>query len=78
MTLAERVRHVRESRGISQSAMADALGISAQYLCDLEHGRRLGSVEFVEKLCDWMGYSKRSSLRRAWHLCGAQSHGWRV
>lgn len=53
MTFAERVRHVRESRGISQSAMAEALGISAQYLCDLEHGRRLGSVEFVEKLCDW-------------------------
>ncbi len=78
MDLAERVKHVRKHKGLSQSALATALGISAQYLCDLEHGRRLGSVEFVDKLCDWMGMEKRSALRRAWHQAGARSHGWQI
>lgn len=78
MTMAERIRHVRESRGVSQKAMAEALGITPQYLCDLEHGRRLGSVEVVERLCDWLALGKRSALRSAWHRAGAQSHGWKI
>lgn len=78
MTLAERVKHLREARKLTQLAFAQALGISAQYLCDLEHGRRPGSVEFVDKVCDWLGCTKRSSIRRTWHLAGARQHGWRV
>lgn len=78
MTLAERVKHVRQAKELTQSDMANAIGISAQYLCDLEHGRRSGSVEFVDKVCDWLGCSQRSSVRRAWHVAGARQHGWRV
>ncbi|MDN2566413.1 helix-turn-helix domain-containing protein [Aquibium sp. A9E412] len=36
----ERVRQLRRERGISQQAMAEALGVSAGYLSALEHGRR--------------------------------------
>lgn len=39
----------------SQQAAADILGISAQYLCDLLHGRR----EPSETIADALGFTKR-------------------
>ena len=36
----ERIRALRQARGITQAAMAADLGISAAYLSALEHGRR--------------------------------------
>lgn len=35
-----RIRSMRQARGITQSEMAKALGVSAAYLSALEHGRR--------------------------------------
>ena len=34
------VRHLRDRKGVSQKAMAAALGVSPAYLSALEHGRR--------------------------------------
>lgn len=36
----ERVRELREARGVTQKEMAQALGVSAAYLSALEHGKR--------------------------------------
>lgn len=36
----ERLRQLRDERGISQKEMAKAIGVSAAYLSALEHGRR--------------------------------------
>ena len=36
----EKLRHLREERGLSQKDMAKALHVSAAYLSALEHGRR--------------------------------------
>lgn len=36
----EKIRALRKERGVTQSEMADALGISSAYLSALEHGRR--------------------------------------
>ena len=36
----ERIRQLRESRGITLKAMADELGVTPTYLSALEHGRR--------------------------------------
>ncbi|RRH88887.1 XRE family transcriptional regulator [Mesorhizobium tamadayense] len=36
----ERLRALRAERGVSQKAMAQAIGVSAAYLSALEHGRR--------------------------------------
>jgi transcriptional regulator with XRE-family HTH domain len=36
----ERVRDLREARGVTQKQMAEALGVSAAYLSALEHGKR--------------------------------------
>lgn len=36
----EKLRNLREERGLSQKEMAQALNVSAAYLSALEHGRR--------------------------------------
>ena len=36
----EKLRALRAERGVSQKAMAEAIGVSAAYLSALEHGRR--------------------------------------
>ncbi|HEX2017662.1 MAG TPA: helix-turn-helix transcriptional regulator [Aurantimonas sp.] len=36
----ERIRALRKERGVTQSQMAAALGVSSAYLSALEHGRR--------------------------------------
>jgi transcriptional regulator with XRE-family HTH domain len=36
----ERLRHLREARGLKLKDMAEELGVSATYLSALEHGRR--------------------------------------
>ncbi|TPO08234.1 helix-turn-helix transcriptional regulator [Mesorhizobium sp. B1-1-5] len=36
----EKLRTLRTERGVSQKAMAKAIGVSAAYLSALEHGRR--------------------------------------
>ncbi len=38
--LGERIRALRQERGVSQKEMAAALGVSAAYLSALEHGHR--------------------------------------
>ena len=76
MTFLELLRDVRIGREMSQKEFAEALGFTPQYLCDLEKGRRLGSVEFVNRLCDWMGRGPKGRLE--WHRAGARSHGWNV
>lgn len=42
----EKLRALRDKRGISQKQMAAALGVSAAYLSALEHGRR-GSASWA-------------------------------
>jgi transcriptional regulator with XRE-family HTH domain len=74
MTFVKMLRAVRDEREIGQKDFAAELGFTAQYLCDLEKGRRLGSVEFVNRLCEWL--ECKPSERRAWHLAAARAHGW--
>ena len=76
MTLVEMIQDARMSRDLSQKEFAQALGFTPQYLCDLEKGRRLGSVEFVDRVCDWLGQGP--ICRMEWHRAGARSHGWDV
>ena len=76
MTFREMLKVAREGREISQKDMAERIGITPQYLCDLEHGRRLGSIDVVNRICDWLDLGPAG--RREWHLAGARSHGWEV
>lgn len=70
------LHEVRTGMEMSQQDFAARLGYSPQHLCDLESGRRMPSVAFVERLCE---YLCRGPLgRREWHVAGAQAHGWQV
>ncbi len=76
LTFRQMLREIRDGHELSQKDMAKRIGITPQYLCDLEQGRRLGSVEVVEKICTAFGRGPKG--RREWHVAGARSHGWDV
>ena len=47
----ERMRRMREEKGVTQKEMAAALGVSAAYLSALEHGRRgVPSWPLIQKI----------------------------
>jgi DNA-binding XRE family transcriptional regulator len=75
MTFVEMFKIVRNEAKITRSDFARDLGISKQYFCDLEHGRRMPSVALVNKICA-LGRDSRGRLE--WHIAGAQAHGWEV
>jgi transcriptional regulator with XRE-family HTH domain len=75
-TLQELMIGARHVLGLSQKDFAERLNVSPQYVCDLEHGRRLGSVQHVDAICDLIG--ARPTMRIAWHQAGARAHGWKI
>jgi transcriptional regulator with XRE-family HTH domain len=75
MTFVQMLNAVLDPAG-TLSAAAKGIGISPQYLHDLKEGRRLPSVEVVNKICQWMGRGPEGRLE--WHLAGAAAHGWEV
>lgn len=50
LTFAEKLRSLRESRGLSVRAAAKQLGVSAPFLSDIELGRRFPSEEVLERM----------------------------
>jgi transcriptional regulator with XRE-family HTH domain len=55
-TLGQLVRSLRECDDLSQVQLADKLGVSRQFLSDVEHDRKIVGVEFARKLSKAMGY----------------------
>jgi len=47
---------IRECEELSQSEMAKQLGVSRQYLCDIEHGRRAVSPSMAANFAIKLGY----------------------
>lgn len=45
--LGQKIRELREQKGLSLRALAERVGVSAPFLSDLEHGRR-GTEKIVE------------------------------
>lgn len=54
MTIASRIRKIREISGWKQSAVASALNISQQAYSSLEKGADNAKVETLQKFCDAM------------------------
>lgn len=65
--LGRRLRELREQRGLTLAAMADALGVSAAYLSAVEHGKRArprsGFLELVNA-CLSLDWEEAEELRR--------------
>jgi transcriptional regulator with XRE-family HTH domain len=53
--ISDKIRFLREQQGLSQRALAEASGISAAALSQLESGQNSPSVATLEKLADGLG-----------------------
>lgn len=63
LTLANLVLSIRQGEEMSQVEFAKLLGVSRQYLCDLEHGRRFVSPKAAAKYAKKLGYSEQQFVR---------------
>ena len=56
---------IRECEDLTQKEFAEKLGITRQYLCDLEHDRRSVSLEKAVIFAKRTGYSENQMVRLA-------------
>ena len=54
---------IRQGEEMSQVEFAKQLGITRQYLCDIEHGRRSVSPKMAAEYAEILGYSKNQFVR---------------
>lgn len=64
-TFGRAVRELREARGLTQEALADAAGLSSNYAGDIERGERNLSVRALWQLADGLGVPASELLHRA-------------
>lgn len=76
VTFGRMLVELREGYELNQKQMAEKLGISPQYQHDLERGRRLPSVGYVNLLC--VVFARGLNGRKEWHTAAAREHGWQV
>jgi transcriptional regulator with XRE-family HTH domain len=57
LTLGTTIRSIRLCEGETQTAFAKKLKVSTQYLCDLEHNRKVVSAKKAKKFAEVLGYS---------------------
>lgn len=57
LTLGSAIRSIRLCEEKSQIAFAKKLKVSTQYLCDLEHNRKIISPKKAKKIAEILGYS---------------------
>lgn len=62
--LGRRLRQVRETRGLSQSGLGEAVGVGKAAISHMEVGRYLPSVEVLIRLADVMKCSVDDLLNR--------------
>lgn len=55
--LPRKIRQRRKLLRLTQTQLAQRLGITQAYLAEIEKGRKRPSLEVLEKLCDTMGCS---------------------
>lgn len=57
MNVAQRIRSLREARGITTNKLANLAGISQSHLREIELGQRNPTVETLSYFCDALGIS---------------------
>jgi transcriptional regulator with XRE-family HTH domain len=57
MTVAEKLKQIRESKGLRQKDVANALGCSVQSYSQYENGNRKPKVETLQRFADALGVS---------------------
>ncbi len=62
-TLGNFLGSIRQEGNLSQVEFANALGVSKQFICDLEHHRRSLSLKMAETFALKLGYSAKQFVR---------------
>lgn len=62
LTLGTQVRKVRLSRGLTQEALAEQLGVTPRYLAGIERGERNLTLDSVDALAEQLGIEAQSLL----------------
>ena len=57
--VADRIRELREARGMTQNALANAAGVSPTYIYQLERGEKSPTVEYLDHICWGLGVTIR-------------------
>ncbi len=63
LTLGSLLLSIRQGEEMTQVEFAKLLGVSKQYLCDLEHGRRFASPKAAAEYAKILGYSSQQFVR---------------
>lgn len=63
LTLGSLIKSIRLGEEKTQEEFATQLGISKQYLCDIEKGRRCVSPKLAAKYAELLGYSVDQFIR---------------
>lgn len=63
LTLSKLIMSIRQGEELSQVEFAKLLGVSRQYLCDVEHGRRTVSPKAAATFAKKLGYSPQQFVR---------------
>lgn len=62
MTIGENIRSLRESRGLTQAQVGDAVGVSDKAVSAWETGKREPRIGTVEKLAEFLGVAVSALL----------------
>lgn len=62
LTIGRLIKSHRICDEITQADLARKVGISPQYLCDIEHDRKMVDVELAARFADAMGYLKETFI----------------
>jgi len=65
LTLGHFLWAIREGEEMTLAVFSEKLGVSRQYLCDLEHGRRVASVKMAAEFAHKLGHSPVQFVRLA-------------
>lgn len=65
LTLGRALRSIRLSEGESQTNFSKKLEVSTQYLCDLEHDRKIVSAKKAMHFAEILGYSPEQFIALA-------------
>jgi transcriptional regulator with XRE-family HTH domain len=63
LTLGSLIKSIRLGEEMNQETFASLLGISKQYLCDIEKGRRIVGPKLAAKYAKILGYSENQFIR---------------
>ena len=63
MEMGKEIRRLREDRGITQEALAEALNMTAQSVSKWERGTSMPDVQMLPQIAPWLRNSRWNALK---------------